>query len=296
MKRVMTVTALLLGCALVATGCGGRLTDAQILARSGVRGGVTPGSRSASAAGEDVGGGPSAAAGPTTNGGPTAGAAGPAGAQSSATAKGVSGGSSAAGGGVGTPGETGPVVLGNVGTYSGPAGASTAGIPRAVQVWAAAVNHRGGLFGRQVQVIVQDDGGDPARFASAVQDLVENRHVIAFVGESTLGLQAARRSDRPPPTAGPPGSCSSWPRPRRLRRRGRSTRSASPTPCTPSAPRRSAAWQSRSTSPARHPRTHRAASSSRPTARAAGNCQWGRTRIAEDHGVTVARGRALGDS
>jgi branched-chain amino acid transport system substrate-binding protein len=61
-----------------------------------------------------------------------------------------------------------------------------------VQVWAAAVNHRGGLFGRQVQVIVQDDGGDPARFASAVQDLVENRHVIAFVGESTLGLQAGK--------------------------------------------------------------------------------------------------------
>jgi branched-chain amino acid transport system substrate-binding protein len=91
---------------------------------------------------------------------------------------------------VGTPGETGPIVLGNVGTYSGPAGASTAGIPKAVQIWAAYVNQRGGLFGRQVQVIVQDDGGDPARFASAVQDLVENRHVIAFVGESSLGLQA----------------------------------------------------------------------------------------------------------
>jgi branched-chain amino acid transport system substrate-binding protein len=61
-----------------------------------------------------------------------------------------------------------------------------------VQVWAAAINHRGGLFGRQVQVIVQDDGGDPARFASTVQDMVENRHVIAFVGESTLGVQAGK--------------------------------------------------------------------------------------------------------
>jgi branched-chain amino acid transport system substrate-binding protein len=80
--------------------------------------------------------------------------------------------------------------LGNVGTYSGPAGASTAGIPKALQVWAGAVNQRGGLFGRQVQVIVQDDGGDPARFASAVQDLVENRHIIALVGESSLGFQA----------------------------------------------------------------------------------------------------------
>jgi branched-chain amino acid transport system substrate-binding protein len=192
MKRVASLSVLMLGCALVATGCGGRLTDAQILARSGVRGGAASGARSASTAGEDVGAGPSAAGGGTASGGPAGGAPGPAGTQSSAAAKGISSGNGAAGGGVGTPGETGPVMLGNVGTYSGPAGASTAGIPRAVQVWAAAVNHHGGLFGRQVQVIVQDDGGDPARFASAVQDLVENRHVIAFVGESTLGVQAGK--------------------------------------------------------------------------------------------------------
>jgi branched-chain amino acid transport system substrate-binding protein len=82
----------------------------------------------------------------------------------------------------GTPGQTGPIVIGSVGNYSGPAGAAQAGIPRGVQTWAAAVNATGGLFGRKVQVIVVDDGGDPARYASAVRDLVENRGAIAFVG------------------------------------------------------------------------------------------------------------------
>jgi branched-chain amino acid transport system substrate-binding protein len=81
-----------------------------------------------------------------------------------------------------TPGQTGPIVIGSVGNYSGPAGAAQAGIPRGVQTWAAATNATGGLFGRKVQVIVVDDGGDPARYASAVRDLVENRGAIAFVG------------------------------------------------------------------------------------------------------------------
>ncbi|HZE65084.1 MAG TPA: ABC transporter substrate-binding protein [Sporichthyaceae bacterium] len=83
---------------------------------------------------------------------------------------------------VSTPGQTGPIVLGSVGNYSGPAGAAQAGIPRGVQTWAAATNATGGLFGRKLQVIVVDDGGDPARYASAVRDLVENRGAIAFVG------------------------------------------------------------------------------------------------------------------
>jgi branched-chain amino acid transport system substrate-binding protein len=175
---------LVLACALLA-GCGGHLTDAEVLAASGARSdangasGTVPGGELADAttlAGDEATasgqGGPAAQ---TSAGGAAGKASGPAG--------------RAAAGTVGTPGETGPILVGNVGTYSGPAGASTAGIPKALQVWAASVNKRGGLFGRQVQVIVQDDGGDPARFASAVQNLVENRKVITFVGESSLGFQ-----------------------------------------------------------------------------------------------------------
>jgi branched-chain amino acid transport system substrate-binding protein len=52
-----------------------------------------------------------------------------------------------------------------------------------VQIWAASVNARGGLFGREVKVIVQDDGSDPARYASILQDDVQNQGVVAFVGQ-----------------------------------------------------------------------------------------------------------------
>jgi branched-chain amino acid transport system substrate-binding protein len=176
---------------LLAAGCGSNFTDAEVLRANGV-----PESEGASTGATDGGtSGDVGLDGSSTTLGPGAGA--PEGSSGGTTGGSTTGGQGTPGGtapapgaAVGTPGETGPIVLGNVGTYSGPAGASTAGIPKAVQIWAASVNQRGGLFGRQVQVIVQDDGGDPARFASAIKDLVENRNVIAFVGESSLGMQA----------------------------------------------------------------------------------------------------------
>ena len=98
--------------------------------------------------------------------------------------------------------ETGPLMIGNVGNYSGPGGAAFSQMPRAVQLWAATVNRRGGLCGREVKVLVQDDGGDPARYASLVRDLVENRHVVSFVGNGAAlsaqgGLDYHRRSGVP---------------------------------------------------------------------------------------------------
>jgi branched-chain amino acid transport system substrate-binding protein len=75
-----------------------------------------------------------------------------------------------------------PVIVGNVGTYTGPAGGSLKNLPEGVQVWVKAVNDRGGIKGHKVQLVVVDDGGDPARHRAAVQDLVENKKVIAFLG------------------------------------------------------------------------------------------------------------------
>jgi branched-chain amino acid transport system substrate-binding protein len=50
-----------------------------------------------------------------------------------------------------------------------------------LQVWAAWVNAHGGVNGHPVKVYVVDDGMDPQRYQAAVKDLVENKHVIAFV-------------------------------------------------------------------------------------------------------------------
>lgn len=84
-----------------------------------------------------------------------------------------------------------PVLLANVGTYSGPAGSSTAGTDTMTQVWAQRTNAHGGIAGHPVQVFTADDGGDPERSLSLVRDMVENKHVIAFIGNQVpFTLQA----------------------------------------------------------------------------------------------------------
>ncbi len=184
-------------------GCGGQLSDAEVLEANGaapaaggapgsvpgaVPGAVPPGTDPAAVPAAD----PNAPApADLPNGAPAPGATTAPGTASGGNTGGKSGGKATTkpgagtqtqGNAVGTPGQTGPIVIGSVGNYSGPAGAAQAGIPRGVQVWAADINSRGGLFGRQVQVVVVDDGGDPARYTSAVRDLVENRKAVAFVG------------------------------------------------------------------------------------------------------------------
>ena len=75
-----------------------------------------------------------------------------------------------------------PVVLASVGTYSGPVGAASNPILLGVQVWVRHINRTGGLQGHPVALVVYDDGGDPARHRAQIQDAVEQRHAIAFLG------------------------------------------------------------------------------------------------------------------
>lgn len=168
---------------LTAAGCGSRLDRQELLdanvvnvelgggapASAAGRPGATPGLGDAVTGQQGSASADGVAAGPD----PSGSAAGPAGSD---------GGQGASGAAVGTPGETGPIVIGSVGNYSGPAGTAATGMPKAVQVWVSAVNEAGGLFGREVQAIVVDDQGDPAQHLSAIKDLVENRGVVAFVG------------------------------------------------------------------------------------------------------------------
>lgn len=79
------------------------------------------------------------------------------------------------------PAQGSPIRIGVVGTMSGVGGTQKASVA-AVQAWARATNDAGGLVGHPVEVIVVDDGNDPARLRAAVQQLVEQRGVIAFVG------------------------------------------------------------------------------------------------------------------
>jgi ABC-type branched-subunit amino acid transport system substrate-binding protein len=73
------------------------------------------------------------------------------------------------------------VIIGTVGTQSGPIGVATNPGVKAVQAWAAGRNTTGGIDCHPVRYVVGDDGGDPARHLALVKQLVEKEHVIGFV-------------------------------------------------------------------------------------------------------------------
>jgi branched-chain amino acid transport system substrate-binding protein len=78
-----------------------------------------------------------------------------------------------------------PAIIASVGTLSGPAGATVGTVTLGGQLWAKWINQRGGLNGHAVRLIVYDDGGDPARHRSQVQEAVEQRRAIAFLAEAS---------------------------------------------------------------------------------------------------------------
>lgn len=166
---------------VAAVGGSGRPASATA-ARSSSRGavadsgGLTAGDESS---GTDVASGSATDAGST--GGATASGAGNA--AGGAATGGQAGRNGAASTGSGPSPTKSPIVIGNVGNYSGPGGATIAAGAEALKVWARWVNDHGGLAGHRVDVISVDDGQDPARYQAAVKDLVENRHVVAFVAQ-----------------------------------------------------------------------------------------------------------------
>jgi branched-chain amino acid transport system substrate-binding protein len=87
-----------------------------------------------------------------------------------------------------------PVYIGNVGTYSGPAGQVLAGIPQGVQIWVAYANAHGGVNGHPVKVLVDDDQSSPSAHEADVQQMVQQDHVIAFVGNSDAVAGAGSES------------------------------------------------------------------------------------------------------
>ena len=173
------------------TACGTRMSHQAIVDaagsqegvvhQSGSTSGLATGPTQAGASSESLNGG-SLNGGAAAGASPTGGVAGGARAATRSSSGTTTAAGSGSGGGGGQPQPTGaPLVIASVGDYSGIAGASEADGPKALQIWAAWVNDHGGVNGHPVKVYVVDDGMDPQRYQAAVKDLVENKHVIAFV-------------------------------------------------------------------------------------------------------------------
>jgi branched-chain amino acid transport system substrate-binding protein len=74
-----------------------------------------------------------------------------------------------------------PIIIGNVGDYSGVySSSSSIDTKDGFLAWAKWINAKGGINGHPVQVIVKDDQGNPAQAVAAVKELVQIDHVVAF--------------------------------------------------------------------------------------------------------------------
>lgn len=171
--------------AMLSAACGTRMSHQAVVAASGGQAaaaatGQQPGAIASASPGATLPAGsvPGAVTGGATTGGTTSSGSVTGG---TTPAQSSSGGSQPGSTSSSAPPTGAPLIIGSVGDYSGIAGASEKDGPKALQIWAAWVNDHGGVNGHPVKVYVVDDGMDPQRYQAAVKDLVENKHVIAFV-------------------------------------------------------------------------------------------------------------------
>jgi branched-chain amino acid transport system substrate-binding protein len=80
------------------------------------------------------------------------------------------------------------LVIGTIGNFSGPGGEPShlAGL----QAWVDSVNASGGIKGRQIKLIVEDDQGDATMSQADIRQLVQVDHVLAIVSPEASGTES----------------------------------------------------------------------------------------------------------
>ena len=78
-----------------------------------------------------------------------------------------------------------PITIATFGIQSGPLGGILTGVP-ALQAWVRWKNDTGGVNGHPIQLLVYDDGGDPAKARGQVQEAIERRGSVAFLHSTAL--------------------------------------------------------------------------------------------------------------
>jgi branched-chain amino acid transport system substrate-binding protein len=83
-----------------------------------------------------------------------------------------------------------PVVIGVIGSFTGPQASSSRQAQTVAPAWAKYVNNLGGINGHPVKVVLADDGGDPAKAQAAEKTLVDQKNVVAIVVSSDNEVSA----------------------------------------------------------------------------------------------------------
>jgi branched-chain amino acid transport system substrate-binding protein len=75
-----------------------------------------------------------------------------------------------------------PIVIGVIGSFTGPAASTLGPMEPAFNAWADSVNSAGGIRGHKVQLIVKDIGSGPATAGlTAAKELIGQDHVVAVI-------------------------------------------------------------------------------------------------------------------
>lgn len=90
-------------------------------------------------------------------------------------------------GGPGAGGATGPIVVGYYGDLSGRTSNFGQSTKAGVEMAADEINKAGGINGRQIQILSEDDEGRPEKAATVVTKLIDQDRVIALLGEVASG-------------------------------------------------------------------------------------------------------------
>jgi branched-chain amino acid transport system substrate-binding protein len=177
---------------LVASACGTRLPDSAFVAAGQPGTGTATGAqgaaaRTAGATTTTVAGAAGAAAGGTT---PGAGGATGAGGGAAVDPTAGTGGAAAAGAdGPNQASDTGvtadEIVIGNITAQDGILGAAFRPPVLGLQAYVQWINDQGGVHGRKLRLETCNDREDRTRALQCAQDLVENKHVFAFVANNT---------------------------------------------------------------------------------------------------------------
>jgi branched-chain amino acid transport system substrate-binding protein len=90
-------------------------------------------------------------------------------------------------GGPGAGGQTGTIVIGYYGDLSGRTSNFGQSTKAGVEMAADEINKAGGINGRQIQILSEDDEGRPEKAATVVTKLIDQDRVIALLGEVASG-------------------------------------------------------------------------------------------------------------
>src|SRR5436190_2581663 len=90
-------------------------------------------------------------------------------------------------GGPGAGGDSGPIVVGYYGDLTGRTSNFGVSTKRGAEMAADEINKAGGINGRQLTILSEDDEGRPEKAATVVTKLIDQDRVVALIGEVASG-------------------------------------------------------------------------------------------------------------